>query len=317
MKSSIATMLGVKHPIIMAPMFLVSNTKMIIEALNNGITAAIPALNFRTDKEFREAITEIKQVTSKPFGVNIIVNKSNIKYKKQLQTCIDLKVSFIITSLGSPKEIIDRCKKVNIKVFCDVVDLNYAQKVESLGADAVIAVNSQAGGHSGYLDQTELVPLLKKELSIPIISAGGIACGSQIVTAFKLGADAVSIGTLFIASTESGVSLEYKEAMVKYKAEDIILTKNISGTPLTVINTPFMQKMGNKQSWLSQLLSNNKRFRKYLKMLIMVRGLKSIKNAASKQTYKTVWVAGPSIEFIDSIKPVKMIIQKLLNELQT
>lgn len=185
MKNTIKTpftkLLGIDYPIILAPMFLVSNAKMIIEALNNGITAAIPALNFRTDEAFRKAIIEIKEATDKPMGVNLIVNKSNIKYKKQLDTCIDLKVDFIITSLGSPKEVISKCKAVGIKVFCDIVDLKFALKVAELGADAVIAVNSQAGGHAGNIEPEILIPMLVKKLDIPVISAGGIARGYQLI----------------------------------------------------------------------------------------------------------------------------------------
>ena len=98
MKPSLSEMLGIEHSIIMAPMFLVTNVEMMICALDNGITAAIPALNFRTDVDMRKALNEIKSHTSKPFGVNLIVNKSNIKLKKQLQTCLDLEVAFIITS---------------------------------------------------------------------------------------------------------------------------------------------------------------------------------------------------------------------------
>ena len=240
MKTSFTELLGIDYPIIMAPMFLVSNPKMIIEALNNGITAAIPALNFRTDEEFRQAITEIKSASNKPMGVNLIVNKSNIKYKKQLATCIDLKVDFIITSLGNPKEVINNCKPAGIKVFCDVVDLQFAIKVADLGADAVIAVSSLAGGHAGNIKPEILIPLLKKNIKIPVISAGGIATNTHLKDALKLGSDAVSIGTLFIASEEASVSTEYKQALIDYRAKDIIMTSNISGTPLTVINTPYM-----------------------------------------------------------------------------
>ena len=128
-------LLGIKYPVIVAPMFLISNTKMVKEALDAGVTAAFPALNYRTDKELREAIADIKAHSDKPFGVNLIVNKSNTKYKAQLKTLLELKVGFIITSLGSPKEVIEHAHQAGVKVFCDVVDLKYAQKVESLGAD--------------------------------------------------------------------------------------------------------------------------------------------------------------------------------------
>jgi len=314
MQTSFTKLMGIDYPVIMAPMFLVSNPKMIIEALNNGITAAIPALNFRTDEDLRRAITEIKEASNKPFGINLIVNKSNIKYKKQLSTCVELKVDFIITSLGSPKEVIDKCKPADIKVFCDVVDLKFALKVAELGADAVIAVNSSAGGHAGNMTAEELVPLLKRKLDIPIISAGGIATNDQLKKALDIGADAASIGTLFIASKEASVSEEYKNALVQYSAKDIVMTSNISGTPITVINTPYMKKYGNKQGTMSRILSRNKRFKKYIKMFIMVKGMKSIRRAANKPTYKTVWVAGYSIEDVHSIRPVKEIIKSLFNK---
>lgn len=312
LKTPFTKLLGIDYPIIMAPMFLVSTVDMVIAALENGITAAIPALNYRTDAAFREAITKIKKATDKPFGINLIVNKSNIKYKKQLETCIDLKVDFIITSLGNPKEVIAKCKPAGIKVFCDVVDLKFALKVADLGADAVIAVNSQAGGHSGSTMAEVLVPMLVEKLDIPVISAGGIATNEQLKNAIALGADAVSVGTVFIASPEAGVSDEYKNALVEYGAKDIIMTSNISGTPITVINTPYMQKIGNKQSTLSKLLSKNKRLKKYIKLFIMIKGMKAIEKAASKATYKTVWVAGQSIEHIHSIKPVKEIVKRLV-----
>ncbi len=147
-KQLLTDILDIKYPIIMAPMFLVSNAKMLIEAGKSGITGAVPALNYRTDEAFRAAIKEIRANTDAPFGVNLIVNKSNPKMQQQLKTCVEMKVDYIITSLGSPREVIKHCKPAGIKVFCDVVDLKFAKIVEELGADAIIAVNKQAGGHA-------------------------------------------------------------------------------------------------------------------------------------------------------------------------
>ena len=127
-KTSLAQLLNIKHPIIMAPMFLVTNTKMMIAALNSNIAACVPALNYRKDQELRNAILEIRnQTNSNALGINLIVNKSNIKLQKQLETCIELEVDFIITSLGSPKKVIDACKPKGIKVFCDVINLEMAK----------------------------------------------------------------------------------------------------------------------------------------------------------------------------------------------
>lgn len=308
-------LLGIKYPVIVAPMFLISNTKMIKAALDAGVTAAFPALNYRTDKELREAIAEIKNHSDKPFGVNLIVNKSNPKYKAQLKTLLELKVAFIITSLGNPKEVIEQAHKAGIKVFCDVIDLNYAKKVESLGADGIIAVNNRAGGHLGGTSPEGLITLLKSECSIPIISAGGVATSEHIKDALHWGAAGVQVGTIFIACEEADIAQDYKQAMVDYGEKDIIPSTKLSGSALTVINTPYVQKIGTKKNFLEWLLKKNKRLKKYVKMLIMYLGTKRIEKAAFSATYKNVWVAGPSIEHVHSIRPIKQIITDLVKGL--
>ena len=245
-KININELLGVKYPIILAPMFLVNNTKMMVSALNSGIAACIPALNYRTDELFREAIQEIRDNTnSTGLGINLIVNKSNIKMQQQLKTCVELGVDFIITSLGSPKQVIEACKPIGIKVFCDVVEEKYAKKVEKLGADAVIAVNCNAGGHAGKLTPEEIIPLLNKHCSIPVISAGGVGTKEGIDNVMNLGAAGISIGSPFIACEEAHISNEYKQACVDYGKEDIVFTTKISGTPCTVINTPYVKEIRN------------------------------------------------------------------------
>ena len=312
-KTLINELLGVKHPIIMAPMFLVTNTKMMIEAMNSGIAACIPALNYRTDQELKNAIQEIRtNTTSKGLGINLIVNKSNIKMKQQLKTCVELGVDFIITSLGSPKKVIEQCKPKGIKVFCDVVEEKYAKKVEELGADAVIAVNKNAGGHAGKLSPEEIIPLLNKHCSIPVISAGGVGTKEGIDSIMNLGAAGLSIGSPFIACEEAHISEEYKNACVAYGKEDIVFTTKISGTPCTVINTPYVQKTGTTQNWLERLMSKNKKIKKWVKMITYFNGMKSLEKAAFSSTYNTVWCAGPSIEHTKEILSVKEIVKKLI-----
>lgn len=304
-------LLGIEYPIIMAPMFLVSNAKMLIAAGNNGITGCVPALNYRTDEDFRKAIGEIRANTNGPFGVNLIVNKSNPKMTDQLKTCVELNVDYIITSLGSPAEVIKHCKTKGIKVFCDVVDLKFALKVQELGADAIIAVNKEAGGHAGPTPGHLLIPQLVKNCSIPVISAGGVGNYAELQEVLALGACGVSVGSVFIASDESGVTDEYKQACVDYGAKDIVMSTKVSGTPCTVINTPYVQKIGTKQNWFEALLSKNKRLKKWVKMLTFVKGMKSLEKSAFSATYKTVWCAGPTIEHVKSIRPIKEIVEQL------
>ena len=311
----LSELLKINYPIIQAPMFLVSNTTMVIEAMKSGIAGCIPALNYRTLEELRAAIKELKaaKVKGGAFGFNLIVNKSNIKYKEQLRVICEEGADFIITSLGSPEETINQAHKVGIKVFCDVVDLKFAKKVESLGADAIIAVNNEAGGHRGVISAKVLIDDLVKNCGIPIISAGGVGCKDDIDKMLSFGAAGVSIGSPFIASIEAGVTEEYKQACVDYGAQDIVLTERISGTPCTVINTPYVQKIGTKQTWLESFLNKNRSLKKWVKLIRFMIGTNAVTNAATKATYKTVWVAGPSIEHTKEILPVKDIVTKLVN----
>jgi nitronate monooxygenase len=312
MNTQLTDLLDIKHPIIMAPMFLVTNTAMMVSAMNCGIAAAIPALNFRTDDAFRAALKEMREKATGSLGINLIVNKSNVRMREQLNTCVEMKVDFIITSLGSPQEVIEKCKPVGIKVFCDVVEETYAKKVEELGADAVIAVNSIAGGHAGPHKPEDLIPLLKNSCNLPIISAGGIGTKEGVDKILDMGAAGLSIGSPYIACHESEISDDYKNACVDYGKDDIVLTTKISGTPCTVINTPYVQKVGTDQNWLEKVLSKIKKLKKWVKMFTFLKGMKSIEKAAFSSTYKTLWCAGPSIEHTTSIQSVSEITDKLV-----
>lgn len=314
-KQSLTSLLQITHPVIMAPMFLVSNTQMVVEGMKSGVAGCIPALNYRTLAELKDSIRILKaaKVEGGSFGYNLIVNKSNVKYKEQLRVLCEEGVDFIITSLGSPEETIREAHKVGIKVFCDVTDLAFAQKVEQLGADAIIAVNNLAGGHRGNLDPETLIKTINDHTSLRVISAGGVGCKADLDTMLGYGAFGVSVGSPFIASIESGVSQEYKQACVDYSANDIVMTERISGTPCTVINTPYVQKVGTKQTQLETLLNKNKTLKKWVKMIRFYIGMKATEKAATQVTYKTVWVAGPTIEHTKAILPVKDIVQQLIS----
>ena len=314
MKTPLTQLLNIKHPIIMAPMFLVSNVAMVKAAMQAGIAGCIPALNYRTLPELREAITELKAAKTEggAFGFNLIVNKSNLKFPEQLKVCCELGCDFFITSLGNPKQVIEEAHKKGILVFCDIVNIEQARKVEALGCDAVIAVNNEAGGHRGNIAPKQLIEELNAALKIPVISAGGVGTKAQLDEKLSFGAIGVSIGSPFIASEEAGVSQEYKEACVNYGAQDIVLTQKISGTPCTVINTPYVQEIGTEQTWLEKILNKNKWLKKYVKMLRFLKGTNMVTKAATEATYKTVWVAGPTIEHSKSIEPVEKIIERFI-----
>jgi nitronate monooxygenase len=305
---------GIKYPIILAPMFLVSNSKMLQEAYKSGFIGCIPSLNYRTPEEFEAGMIELHQLCSGKFGINLIVNKSNIHLTAHLKILEKHPPAFVITSLGSPEEVIKLLKPKGVKILCDVVDVEYAIKVETLGADALIAVNSGAGGHAGNIAASILVPMLQKATKLPVISAGGVGTGAGLLSVLALGSEGVSIGSPYIATVESGVSQEYKKAVVDYGAKDIVMTTKISGSPCSVIKTPYVQKIGIEQNFFESFLNKNKQIKKYAKMITYYRGMKAVENAAFAATYKTVWVAGPSIEFSHAIEDVSTITKRIISE---
>lgn len=308
---------NIQLPIVAAPMFLVSNTDLVVAASEAGGIGTFPALNYRPLENYKAALTEIKSRTKKPIGVNIIVNKSNSRQHDDLKTALDHGVELFITSLGNPKDIIREAHKNGAKVYCDVTNLEHALKVQDLGADGVIAVGTGAGGHAGPISPLVLIPWLKSELNIPILAAGGISHGSMIAACLALGASGVSMGTRFIASNEAQVEDSYKKAVVEADPEDIVMTTRVSGTPASVINTDYIKKIGTELPLYLKILKNNKTTKKYIVPLIHLMGMKSMENAATKPSWKTVWSAGQSVGMIDDVLSVQEIFDKLINEYES
>jgi nitronate monooxygenase len=204
--------------------------------------------------------------------------------------------------------------EIGSKVFCDITNLDYGKKVEDLGADGVIAVSQGAGGHAGPTSPLVLLPYLKKHLRIPIVAAGGIATGQQIAAALLLGASAVQIGTRFIASREAKVDESYKNAILRSEPEDIVLTNKISGTPVAVIKTPYIEKMGLEVSRFERWLLTNPRTKKYMKMARSYLGSEALRKAVLAPTWKEVWSAGQGVGLIDEVLPAGEIVAQLVRE---
>ncbi len=313
--------LQIEFPVIMAPMFLVSNFAMVKSAMESGIAGAFPTLNYRNEGELEQVLDKLNtaKVNKKgTYGVNLIVQKSNILYPKHLKICIDKKVPFYITSLGNPKDVIDAAHSYGAKVFCDVTNIEHAKKCYDLGCDGFIAVGQGAGGHAGPFPLQVLIPSLRAHFPDKIIiAAGGVATGQGLASTLTLGADGASIGTRFIACKEASVSDAYKNAIVDSKMNDIVLTEKISGTPCTIINTPYAKKIGYKQNWFERLMSKNKKIRKYFKMLVQLKGMKKLEKAVKPGTYNTLWCAGQSVELIKKVKTIAEIIEEMKTDTHT
>jgi nitronate monooxygenase len=309
-------LLKISFPLVMAPMFLVSNRQMIMAGMRSGIMAVFPSLNFRKEGELEALLEDLNTFhrtdPSGSYGVNLIVQKTNPYLKDHLKLCASYKVPFYITSLGDPAEVIAAAHAYGGKVFCDVTTMVHARKCAKADCDGFIAVGQGAGGHAGPNALQVLVPALKNEFpGKPVIAAGGIVDGKGLLSVKVLGADGVSIGTRFITSKESTVSDQYKQAILDAGIDDIVMTTRLSGSPCTIINTPEAERMGYTQTWLEKFMSNNPRTKKWFKMFVQARGLNLLEDSVLPNNYSKLWCAGKSSGLINHIQSCEEIIAQI------
>src|ERR1700757_919517 len=316
---NVTDLLKIDFPIIMAPMFLVSNEAMLKAGMQAGVMATFPTLNYRKEGELDALLKTLASFKTQNitgnYGINLIVQKSNPLYTKHLKVCVENKVPFYITSLGSPKEVIEQAHSYGAKVFCDVTNIEHAKKCYDLNCDGFIAVGQGAGGHAGPNPLQVLVPALQAAFpDKPIVAAGGIVSGAGILSLQILGAAGASIGTRFIASKESTVSDDYKNAIVKATMDDIVMTTNLSGSPATIINTESAKKLGYDQNWIEKLMTKNPRLKKWFKMFVQLRGMKKLEKSVLPNNYLQLWCAGKSVELITNIASCEEIISQIKKE---
>lgn len=227
-------------PIIGAPMFIVSSPRLVIAQCRAGILGCFPSLNARPEAELARWIEEIRHELKEhaaahpeakvaPFGVNLIVNRSNQRLAHDADVCVRQKVPVVITSLQAPGEIVAAVHGYGGLVFHDVTTLRHAEKAASHGVDGLILVSAGAGGHAGTLSPFALLPEIRRIFTGTIILAGAIGSGRAVLAAQVLGADLAYMGTRFIATAEANASADYKEMIVASAAKDIVYTPHFSG----------------------------------------------------------------------------------------
>ncbi len=223
---------ALKLPAIAAPMFLTSGPDLVVETCNAGMVGTFPALNQRTTAGFVQCLEEIRgrlAPGAAPFGVNLIVHKSNPRLHADLEQVVAHKVPLVITSLGAVKDVVQAVQSYGGLVFHDVIGRRHAEKAAEAGVDGIIAVAAGAGGHAGTLSPFALVQEIRSVFAGTIVLGGAIGTGAQVAAARLMGADLAYLGTRFLATQEAMVQPDYKRMVVESGAADILYTPAISG----------------------------------------------------------------------------------------
>ncbi|GGY59297.1 NAD(P)H-dependent flavin oxidoreductase [Marinobacter zhanjiangensis] len=222
-----------KVPAIAAPMFLTSGPDLVVEACLNGVIGTFPALNQRSTEGFVEWLEEIEGrlagQDAAPYGVNLIVHRSNPRLEADLEQVVKHKVPLVITSLGAVPELVKAVHSYGGLVFHDVINRRHAEKAAEAGVDGIIAVSAGAGGHAGNMSPFALVQEIRQVFDGTVILAGSISTGAQVAAARLMGADLAYLGTRFLATKESMVQPEYKAMVRDTRVADIVYTSKVSG----------------------------------------------------------------------------------------
>ncbi len=307
---------GISLPIICGPMYPCSNPELVAAASEAGALGIVQpiSLTYVHGYDFRKGIRYIRTLTNSPIGMNALIEQSNKRYHQRMAQWIDIAleegVRFFITSLGKPNWVVERVHAVGGVVYHDVTESKWAKKAVEAKVDGLIAVNNRAGGHSGNHSAYSLYDKLRP-FGLPTICAGGISTPSEYQAALEYGYAGVQMGTRFIASTECSASQPYKQAIVDANETDIVLSERVTGTPVSLINTPYTKRLGLKTNRFEKWLLAGGKTKYLLRTLYMLRSLWKLKRAVLDNTGTLdYWQAGKSVQGIKTIEPVKEIIKQ-------
>lgn len=294
-------------PIVAAPMFLISNPRMVIECCKNGIVGTFPALNQRSSEGFEQWLIEIKEAltaweaeTGKkaaPFGVNLIVHPTNPRLEADVKLCMKHKVPLVITSLGAVSMVVDAIHSYGGLVFHDIIKKRHAEKAAEAGVDGLILVSAGAGGHGGTLNPMSLVAEVKSIFNKTILLSGCISTGVDVATALQMGADLAYMGTRFINTEESIAPQAYKDMIIAAGAKDVTYTAAISGVHANFLGASL------KAAGITE---------EDLKKDVKIDFGKELDTEA--KAWKTIWSAGQGVATIHDSLPVAKLVAKLRTE---
>lgn len=227
-----ATFQALRLPAIAAPLFLISGPDLVVAVCKSGLVGTFPALNQRTTEGLADWMAEIAarlDGVAAPWGVNLLVHRSNTRFEADLAAVVAARAPLVITSLGAVADVVDAVHAYGGLVFHDVVSRRHAEKAAAAGVDGIIAVAAGAGGHGGTVSPMALVAEVREVFAGTVVLGGAISNGAQILAARAMGADLAYLGTRFIATREAQADPAYKEMLIDSGAADIVLTAGVTG----------------------------------------------------------------------------------------
>ncbi len=297
-------------------MYPCSNPELVAAVSDAGAIGIVQpiSLTYVHGYDFRAGLRLIRQLTSRPIGMNVLIEQSSRAYRQRMEQWIDQAleegIRFFITSLGKPDWVVQRVHAAGGVVYHDVTERKWAAKGIAGGVDGLIAVNNRAGGHPGGRSAAALYDELT-DLGLPLVCAGGVATAGDFAAALELGYAAVQIGTRLIATDECRASRAYKEAIIRAREHDIVWSERITGVPVAVIRTPYIDRIGLKAGPLVRWLLRGRRTKHWMRAFYALKSLWQLKHASLDESGdKDYWQAGKSVAGIDSVEPAGAIVRR-------
>lgn len=316
MNTPLTTHAGIAVPIICGAMYPCSNPELVAavsEAGGIGIVQPI-SLTYVHGHEYRAGLRLIRSLTSRPIGLNALIEASSRSYHERMVRWVDIAleegVRFFVTSLGNPKWVAEKAHAAGGVVYHDVTERKWAEKGLAGGVDGLIAVNRRAGGHAGPKSAEQLMDELGG-LGVPLVCAGGIGTPEDFAAALRLGYAGVQMGTRFIATTECRASAAYKQAILDAGEDDIVLSERITGVPVAVINTPYIQRMGLKAGPFARWMLRGRRTKRWMRSAYALKSLWQLKRSSlDEAASRDYWQAGKSVRGIEAIEPAGEVVRR-------
>jgi len=307
---------GIAVPLIGGAMFPCSNPELVAAVSEaGGIGIAQPlSMVYVHGHDLREGFQVIRRLTTKPIGMNVLIEQSSRLYLDRMQRWVDVAIEagvrFFITSLGKPRWVVDRIAQVGGLAYHDVTERKWALKGLDSGVRGLIAVNRRAGGHAGPNSAEQLMDELG-DLGLPLVCAGGIGDAAGFVAALRMGYAGAQLGTRFIATTECTAHADYKRAIVAAGEDDIVLTERVTGVPLAVIRTPYVERVGTKAGPIARWLLRHRRTKHLMRTLYALNSAWRLKRSHfAGPSSRDYWQAGKSVSGITSIEPAGDIVRR-------